>query len=60
MKPRISITDRQFFRKISQNREYIQPFGMIEEIHFILHVVNGIHITIHNFDLVYLHEFIHE
>ena len=32
---------------------------MIEEIHFILHVANGIHELIHNVDTVYLHEFIY-
>ena len=37
-----------------QNRDYI---AMTVEIHFILHVVNGIHITILNFEKVYLHEF---
>ena len=30
---------------------------MTIEIDFILHVVNGILITIHNFEKVYLHEF---
>ena len=33
---------------------------MIEEIHFILHVVNGIHIIILNFDKVYLHVYIYK
>ena len=33
---------------------------MIEEIHFILHVVNGILIIIHNVDIVYLHVFKYE
>ena len=41
---------RQFFIKISKNREDFQTFAMIEEFYFILHVVNGIYITIHNFD----------
>ena len=30
---------------------------MIEEIHFILHVTNGIHIIIHNDVIVYVHLF---
>ena len=51
---------RQFFIKISQNTEYNQIFAMIEEIPFILHVVIGIHIKIHNFNIVYLHEFKYE
>ena len=37
---------RHFFKIISQNRDYIQTFAMIEEILFILHVDNGIYITI--------------
>ena len=51
---------RQFFKKISQNRDYIQNFAMIEEIHFILHVVNGIHIILHNNIVVYLHAYNYE
>ena len=51
---------RQIFIKISQNLEYIQTFKIIEEIHFILHVVIGIHITIHSVIIVYLHEFIYK
>ena len=51
---------RHFFRKLSQNGDYIQTFAMIEEIHFILHVVNGIYIKIHNDVIVYLHEFIYK
>ena len=39
---------RHFFREISQNREFIQNFAMTEEILFISHVANGIHIIIHN------------
>ena len=31
--------------------------AMIEEILFILHVVNGIHIIIPNTDILYLHDF---
>ena len=30
---------------------------MTVEIHFIWHVANGVHITIHNFDIVYVHLF---
>ena len=48
LKIQIPIMHRQFFRKLSQNREFIQIFAMIEEIHFILHVANGIFSTIHN------------
>ena len=35
-------------------------FAMIEELFFILHVATGIYITMHNFDIVYLHDFIYE
>ena len=39
---------RQFFRTLAKNNDYIQNFATIEKIFFILHVDNGIHITIHN------------
>ena len=45
---------RHFFLIISQNRDYIQTFAMVEEILLILHVDNGIYITIHIVDKVYL------
>ena len=32
---------RQFFRKISQNQEYVERFVIIDIMVFILHVVNG-------------------
>ena len=40
---------RKFLLKIAQNRDYIQIFAMIEEIHLILHVPNGIHIVKYNY-----------
>ena len=42
---------RHFFGKISQNLENIQTFAMMEEILFILLVVDGLHIKIHNVDI---------
>ena len=35
-------------------------FAMIEEIHFTLHVTNGIYIIMHNDVTVYLHDFIYK
>ena len=43
---------RLLFRRISQKKEYIQIFRMKEEIFFILHVVNGIHVIIQNVNIV--------
>ena len=54
LKLRIPIIHRQFFRKISQNHDYIQTFC---KIHLILHDDNGIHTIIHSFIIVYLHLF---
>ena len=48
---------QKFFTRISQNPDFIQTFTMIEEILFILHVVNGIYIKFHNVEMVYLHVF---
>ena len=42
---------------ILHNRVYIQTIVITVQILFFLLVANGIHITIHNFEKVYLHEF---
>ena len=42
MKVRIPMCHRLFFKRISQNSEYIQTFAMIKEFFFILHVRNGL------------------
>ena len=49
---RIPIMHRHFFRKLSRNHDYIQTHSMIEIILFILYVVNGIYIIIHNVYIV--------
>ena len=46
---------RQFFKKLSENMIIFKLIATIEEILFILHVVDGIYIKIHNFNIVYLH-----
>ena len=58
-KLRIPIMHRKFLLENTQSPDCIRTF-CIEEIHFFLHVVNGIYIIIHNFNIVYLHEFKNE
>ena len=41
---------RLFFRRISQNKEYVENFCKDLNNLFTLHVVNGNHIIIHNVD----------
>ena len=60
LKLRIPMCHRQFFRRISQNREYIQSPCNDKKNHFILHFTNGIHIIIHNKVVLYLHEYKYE
>ena len=49
----ITMCLRQFFLENFLKIEFlVEHIAMIEEIHFISHVVTGIHIIIHNVDVV--------
>ena len=52
LKLRIPKLHRQFFRKLAQIVIIFKLFAMKEEFFFILHVVNGIFIIFHNFNMV--------